>query len=629
MSTVLETPLAGSSPDVRAAGSGDAEEPVRGRTRARGTSRVRGGEGQSSQGCVASDKKLQGYHSFVSMGRTFNVEERWTLGRELGQGAYGVVVAAEDKISGETVAIKLVTRVFEKVQLAKRILREITLLRFLQGHDNVTGLIDLDAPGSPHDFNEIYLFMEPMEADLHMIIRSGQLLTNEHCAYFVYQILRGMKYLHSGNIIHRDLKPGNLLVNADCELKIADFGLARSFSGPVDGETVTNMTEYVATRWYRAPEIMLSFKTYTTAIDVWSIGCILAEILLGKPIFKGKDYVDQINKILDIMGSPSERILSLISSDRAQAYMRSLPIKKTVSFANLMPKADALALDLLGKMLNLDPSARPSVAGALEHPWVATYHEPADEPEAPKSFVKWHEIEKLETIDQYRQAIWDEIHDYRREVRTNAARKKAQAVVAPEATPAVTEITPAVKESVGSPMQIDEPDVIPMSASELGLPHGSGADGDDPALPSDGSEVDPITTYARRSSLLQHQQPVAFPSAAGEPASRLLRTLSTVSVKDKSAAGMASNVRFGMTKDEERSADAPPTEFPIEFQTKASKARAAAAAAQLAKEATERAETNDNTIPETQAGKLANGHAIQPPIDGLPTSTNQDQCDLS
>lgn len=136
------------------------------------------------------------------------------------------------------------------------------------------------------NFNEIYITQELMEADLHQIIRSEQPLTDAHYQYFVYQVCRGLKYIHSANVLHRDLKPGNLLVNADCELKICDFGLARGLTDTTDAGF---MTEYVATRWYRAPEIMLAFRNYTKAIDMWSVGCIMAELLGGKPLFKGRD----------------------------------------------------------------------------------------------------------------------------------------------------------------------------------------------------------------------------------------------------------------------------------------------------------------------------------------------------
>ncbi|EKM49980.1 uncharacterized protein PHACADRAFT_166553 [Phanerochaete carnosa HHB-10118-sp] len=213
-----------------------------------------------------------------SFGKVFHVERRWKLIREMGSGAYGYVISAVDEVSGEPVAIKMVNRVTQKIQLAKRALRELTLLRHFS-HENITGLIDVDISPN-HD--EIHV------ADLHQIIKSGQSLTVEHVQYFVYQILRGLKYIHSASVVHRDLKPGNLLVNADCELKICDFGLSRGFNAAND-ETATMMTEYVATRWYRAPEIMLAYRRYDTAVDIWATGCIVAELILGKPLFKGKE----------------------------------------------------------------------------------------------------------------------------------------------------------------------------------------------------------------------------------------------------------------------------------------------------------------------------------------------------
>jgi mitogen-activated protein kinase 7 len=127
-----------------------------------------------------------------------------------------------------------------------------------------------------------------MEADLHSIIRSQQPLSDQHYQFFIYQICRGLKYIHSAEVLHRDLKPGNLLVNADCELKICDFGLARGVLPPPE-QNGGFLTEYVATRWYRAPEVMLSFRSYSKAIDMWSVGCILAELLGGTPLFKGRD----------------------------------------------------------------------------------------------------------------------------------------------------------------------------------------------------------------------------------------------------------------------------------------------------------------------------------------------------
>ena len=218
----------------------------------------------------------------------------------------------------------MVNKVFDRFILAKRALREIALLRHFEkfgGHENLTGLIDLDHVWE--GYNEIYFYMEPMEADLHQIIRSNQTLSKQHVQFFTYQILRGMKFVHSANVIHRDLKPGNILVNADCEVKICDFGLARGFI-PVKGEEDQNaelhMTQWVATRWYRAPEVMLSYKRYTTAIDVWSIGCILAELLTRRPLFKGDDYGTQLTLIMEVLGTPSDEVLNKLASEKVSCH---------------------------------------------------------------------------------------------------------------------------------------------------------------------------------------------------------------------------------------------------------------------------------------------------------------------
>lgn len=229
------------------------------------------------------DPALQNRKVFKVFNQDFIVDERYTVTKELGQGAYGIVCAASNNQTGEGVAIKKVTNVFSKKILAKRALREIKLLQHFRGHRNITCLYDMDIPGRRTSTRRICTkvgvlwlnidvcggadsetCVELMECDLAAIIRSGQPLTDAHFQSFIYQILCGLKYIHSANVLHRDLKPGNLLVNADCELKICDFGLARGFSIDPD-ENAGYMTEYVATRWYRAPEIMLSFQSYTKA----------------------------------------------------------------------------------------------------------------------------------------------------------------------------------------------------------------------------------------------------------------------------------------------------------------------------------------------------------------------------
>ena len=270
-----------------------------------------------------------------------------------------------------------------------------------------------------------------MECDLAAIIRSGQPLTDAHFQSFIYQILCGLKYIHSANVLHRDLKPGNLLVNADCELKICDFGLARGFSMDPE-ENAGYMTEYVATRWYRAPEIMLSFQSYTKAskhplpyftlsrrltfiVDVWSIGCILAELLGGRPFFKGRDYVDQLNQILHYLGTPNEETLSRIGSPRAQEYVRNLPYMPKVPFQRLFSNANPDALDLLDKMLAFDPSARISVEEALEHRYLHIWHDASDEPSCASTFDFHFEV--VEDVPEMRKMILAEVSRFRQHVR--------------------------------------------------------------------------------------------------------------------------------------------------------------------------------------------------------------------
>ncbi|KAL1746190.1 kinase-like domain-containing protein [Schizophyllum fasciatum] len=360
-------------------------------------------------------------HSFTALNSTFVVDSEYQFVKELGQGAYGCVVAARHRRTGEGCAIKKITNINTKRILTKRCLREIRLLHHFRGHKNITCLYDMDIVFQPNgNFDEVYLYEELMEADLHAIIRSGQPLTDAHFQSFLYQTLCGLKYIHSANVLHRDLKPGNLLVNADCELKICDFGLARGYSSGT-GSASNNqgfMTEYVATRWYRAPEVMLSFANYTTAIDVWSIGCILAELLGGKPIFKGRDYVDQLNQILHYLGTPSEDTLRRVGSPRAQDYIRSLPIRPRVPFATLYPHANPLAIDLLSKMLCFDPAKRISCEQALNHAYFQVWHDPADEPVCEAKFDFGFEEE--DSIEGMKRLIIEEVKDFRAEVRAQA-----------------------------------------------------------------------------------------------------------------------------------------------------------------------------------------------------------------
>ncbi|XP_022875927.1 mitogen-activated protein kinase homolog MMK1 [Olea europaea var. sylvestris] len=191
--------------------------------------------------------------------------------------------------------------------------------------------------------------------------------------YFLYQILRGLKYIHSANVLHRDLKPSNLLLNANCDLKICDFGLAR-----VTSET-DFMTEYVVTRWYRAPELLLNSSDYTTAIDVWSVGCIFMELMDRKPLFPGRDHVHQLRLLMELIGTPSEAELEFLN-ENAKRYIRNLPPHPRQRFTEKFPQVHPLAIDLIEKMLTFDPRKRITVEDALAHPYLNSLHDISDEP---------------------------------------------------------------------------------------------------------------------------------------------------------------------------------------------------------------------------------------------------------
>lgn len=238
----------------------------------------------------------------------FELDTRYKLLENIGNGAYGVVCSAVDTKNGSKVAIKKIPRAFDVVTTAKRTYRELKILKHFK-HDNIISIKNiLKPPEDLEKFDDVYVVLDLMETDLHHIIHSQQQLTDEHVRYFLYQILRGLKYIHSAKVLHRDLKPSNLLVNQDCELKIGDFGMARGLSSsPSEQKRV--MTEYVATRWYRAPELMLSLSEYSEAIDMWSVGCIFAEMLGRKHLFPGTNYLNQL-QVISTFGFPYKVLFS-------------------------------------------------------------------------------------------------------------------------------------------------------------------------------------------------------------------------------------------------------------------------------------------------------------------------------
>ncbi|VAI34505.1 unnamed protein product [Triticum turgidum subsp. durum] len=257
-------------------------------------------------------------------------------------------------------------------------------------------------PIQRRNFKDVYLVSKLMDTDLQKIISSCITLSNDHCQYFLFQLLRGLKYLHSAGILHRDLKPENLLVNANCDLKICDFGLARTINAKVQ-----SMTGYVVTRWYRAPELLLGCDNYGTSIDDWSVGCIFAELLGRKSIFPGTDCLNQLKLIVNVLGTMSDDDLEFIDNMKARKYIKSLSYADGIP---MYPQADPLAIDLLQKMLVFDPSNRISVTEALEHPYMSTLYDPDANPPA-QAPIDLDIDEKL-GVDMIREMLWQEMLQY-------------------------------------------------------------------------------------------------------------------------------------------------------------------------------------------------------------------------
>uniref|UniRef100_A0A663EXY9 mitogen-activated protein kinase n=2 Tax=Accipitrinae TaxID=8955 RepID=A0A663EXY9_AQUCH len=308
----------------------------------------------------------------------WEVPQRYQNLTPVGSGAYGSVCSAYDTKTRQKVAVKKLSRPFQSLIHARRTYRELRLLKHMK-HENVIGLLDVFTPAtSIENFNEVYLVTNLMGADLNNIVKC-QKLTDDHIQFLIYQLLRGLKYIHSAGIIHRDLKPSNLAVNEDCELRILDFGLAR--------QTDDEMTGYVATRWYRAPEIMLNWMHYN------------------------QTDIDQLKRIMEVVGTPSSELLKKISSEHARKYIESLPHMPQQDLKAVFRGANPLAVDLLEKMLILDSDKRITASEALAHPYFVQYHDPDDEPEAE---LYDESIENKErTIDEWKELTYEEVISFK------------------------------------------------------------------------------------------------------------------------------------------------------------------------------------------------------------------------
>uniref|UniRef100_A0A8C8M3Z4 mitogen-activated protein kinase n=1 Tax=Oncorhynchus tshawytscha TaxID=74940 RepID=A0A8C8M3Z4_ONCTS len=321
----------------------------------------------------------------------WEVPERYQTLSPVGSGAYGSVCSSYDVKSGLKIAVKKLSRPFQSVIHAKRTYRELRLLKHMK-HENVIGLLDVFTPAtSLEEFNDVYLVTHLMGADLNNIVKC-QKLTDDHVQFLIYQILRGLKYIHSADIIHR-------VSYIKLTVPILDFGLAR--------HTDDEMTGYVATRWYRAPEIMLNWMHYNMTVDIWSVGCIMAELLTGRTLFPGTDHINQLQQIMRLTGTPPASVISRMPSHEARNYINSLPQMPKRNFADVFIGANPLAVDLLEKMLVLDTDQRITASEALAHSYFSQYHDPGDEPES-EPYDQSFESRELE-IEEWKRLTYEEV----------------------------------------------------------------------------------------------------------------------------------------------------------------------------------------------------------------------------
>eukprot|EP00058_Branchiostoma_floridae_P008094 XP_002593582.1 hypothetical protein BRAFLDRAFT_88155 [Branchiostoma floridae] len=343
-----------------------------------------------------------------------HITKKYEIKKRLGKGAYGIVWKAIDRKTGEVVALKKIFDAFRNRTDAQRTFREIAFLQEFGDHPNIIKLHNVIKAENDKD---IYLVFEFMDTDLHNVIKKSSILKDIHKRYIMYQLLKAMKYMHSGNVIHRDQKPSNILLDSDCFVKIADFGLARSITQLEEDTTDPALTEYVATRWYRAPEILLACQRYTKGVDMWSVGCILGELLIGKPLFPGSSTINQIEKIMASIEPPNRQDVSSIQSAYGASILEKATVRPKRSFEDMLPGQPADALDLLRRLLVFNPEKRLTAEQALLHPYVARFHNASEELALDYDVVPPLDDDVQLSVSEYRSKLYELIMEKKTIVR--------------------------------------------------------------------------------------------------------------------------------------------------------------------------------------------------------------------
>jgi mitogen-activated protein kinase 15 len=333
---------------------------------------------------------------------------------QLGKGAYGIVWKAVDKTSQDKVALKKIFDAFQNATDAQRTFREVVFLQQMDTHENIVRLHQVIKADNDRD---LYLVFEHMETDLHAVIR-GNILEDVHKQYVMYQAFKALMYMHSAELVHRDMKPSNLLLNQECVMKVADFGLARSLLKTFDDlEANPILTDYVATRWYRAPEILLGSTRYGKAVDMWSLGCIFCEMLGGKPVFQGSSTLNQLEKICEVVGRPSHDEVEAMRSPFARTMLDSLNVPNAPprKWSEIYRRESDDAIDLMDKLMQWDPVKRLPAREGMIHPYCRQFvdtdpfdKDPLNRAAAAPVSIPFDDNDKKST-QVYRDKLYDEI----------------------------------------------------------------------------------------------------------------------------------------------------------------------------------------------------------------------------
>eukprot|EP00931_Biecheleriopsis_adriatica_P054622 TRINITY_DN32154_c0_g1_i1.p1 TRINITY_DN32154_c0_g1~~TRINITY_DN32154_c0_g1_i1.p1 ORF type:complete len:454 (-),score=113.54 TRINITY_DN32154_c0_g1_i1:82-1443(-) len=406
---------------------------------------------------------FQGHTAPKPRAATWSLPRRYEAQERIGVGSYGTVWEALDHDEGRMVAIKRIHSVFSNKVNCKRILRELAILQRLD-HRNIVRLYDVFAPEGEANFDELYMVMELGDADLKSLVRKDVTLEALQVKFILYHLLVGLKYLHSAGIYHRDLKPSNVLVNQDCDVKICDFGLARAvgeeeLEDSLEGDQPQSstavdkanrvMTQHVATRFYRAPELILLEEHYTEAIDVWSAGCIaveLAEMMEARPVkergplfpgstcfplspdsrhqhdsaFHSKGCGEQLNVIFDVMGTPSEAEVARLSREDARQYIRCFRERLGTGIRARLPSAEEEMVAAIEPMLRFSHQDRATVEEVLTGALFQGLRDPEKEVVAPGYITLEFDQEPELSEQQLRRCFSEEIRGFHRALAARA-----------------------------------------------------------------------------------------------------------------------------------------------------------------------------------------------------------------